>query len=444
MLRLTWRGLETESRTTLYGHAGGNPGHGQGQSYGPPRQSSTLLWGAGVSNDPGLPDPSQRAYDSLESRRVAASEWHTGSDMDYTSRLVQLEHLRALVEAYLPIQHESSDEHKRLYQEICDVYGQVMDVFEEILGKQRVDASPGPVGLPAAVYPNFFEAGFLSRRSMHSHQGQTELLKVIGKVKGLAQEEQQPSVSSTLDSSKHGGEGKNTAAQKDVLEQIDAALDLYSKHRGQSEYDDLSDLHDRVLLTEVGTVLGTTLDRLAPAGSQYRIALKGMTIQKVGALRALRRDYAAGQLVTAAPSVASGNRVFLVHGHDEALFHETALFLDRLELKSVVLREQPNQGRTIIEKFEDYADVGFAVVLLTPDDRGAPAQRVDDLQPLEIATRWIDAERPTRLTRALPCGYRQAVVEELRDGPHGHRCGRYLAENKGIIVQRLICCLDFL
>ena len=36
----------------------------------------------------------------------------------------------------------------------------------------------------------------------------------------------------------------------------------------------------------------------------------------------------------------------------------------------VVLREQPNEGRTVIEKFEDYSDVGFAVVLLTPDDVG--------------------------------------------------------------------------
>jgi hypothetical protein len=26
---------------SLNGHAGGNPGHGQGNSYGPPRQSST-------------------------------------------------------------------------------------------------------------------------------------------------------------------------------------------------------------------------------------------------------------------------------------------------------------------------------------------------------------------------------------------------------------------
>ena len=40
-LRPRRRGLETESRTTLAGHEGGNPGYGQGKAYGPPRQSST-------------------------------------------------------------------------------------------------------------------------------------------------------------------------------------------------------------------------------------------------------------------------------------------------------------------------------------------------------------------------------------------------------------------
>lgn len=68
----------------------------------------------------------------------------------------------------------------------------------------------------------------------------------------------------------------------------------------------------------------------------------------------------------------TGHRVFLVHGHDEAVLHEVARFLERLEQDVVILREQPSQGRTIIEKFEDYADVGFAIVLLTPDDRGGP------------------------------------------------------------------------
>ena len=41
-LRARWRGLETELRLTLDGHEGGNPGHRQGGSCGPPRQSSTL------------------------------------------------------------------------------------------------------------------------------------------------------------------------------------------------------------------------------------------------------------------------------------------------------------------------------------------------------------------------------------------------------------------
>lgn len=65
-----------------------------------------------------------------------------------------------------------------------------------------------------------------------------------------------------------------------------------------------------------------------------------------------------------------GSGVFLVHGHDEAMIHETARFLERLGLNVIILREQPNQGRTIIEKFVDHSNVGFAVVLLTGDDRG--------------------------------------------------------------------------
>lgn len=69
-------------------------------------------------------------------------------------------------------------------------------------------------------------------------------------------------------------------------------------------------------------------------------------------------------------SVQLGNRVFLVHGHNEAAIHETARFLERFDLDVTILREQPNSGRTIIEKFIDFSDVAFAVILLTGDDRG--------------------------------------------------------------------------
>lgn len=65
-----------------------------------------------------------------------------------------------------------------------------------------------------------------------------------------------------------------------------------------------------------------------------------------------------------------GYKVFLVHGHGMAVLHETARFLEKLDQDVIILREQPNQGKTIIEKFVEYSEVGFAIVLLTPDDKG--------------------------------------------------------------------------
>ena len=75
------------------------------------------------------------------------------------------------------------------------------------------------------------------------------------------------------------------------------------------------------------------------------------------------------------------NSVFVVHGRDEGTKEAMARFLENLGLVAVVLHEQPNQGRTIIEKFEEYAQTGFAVVLLTPDDLGAPGNDNNDLKP---------------------------------------------------------------
>jgi predicted nucleotide-binding protein len=63
-------------------------------------------------------------------------------------------------------------------------------------------------------------------------------------------------------------------------------------------------------------------------------------------------------------------RVFVVHGHDSGPREAVARHLERMGFEPVILHEQANLGKTVIEKFESYADVGFAVVLLTPDDVG--------------------------------------------------------------------------
>ncbi len=77
----------------------------------------------------------------------------------------------------------------------------------------------------------------------------------------------------------------------------------------------------------------------------------------------------------------TSQKVFIVHGHDEAAKHITARFVGKLGLHSVILDEQPSEGLTIIEKFERYAnDADFAIVLMTPDDVGAPIQQEGELK----------------------------------------------------------------
>ena len=78
----------------------------------------------------------------------------------------------------------------------------------------------------------------------------------------------------------------------------------------------------------------------------------------------------------------STKEIFLVHGHDEGTMHEVARFLEKIGLTPIILHEQADKGRTIIEKFEDHSrSIGFAVVLMTPDDVGGPKGHVFDQKP---------------------------------------------------------------
>ena len=56
---------------------------------------------------------------------------------------------------------------------------------------------------------------------------------------------------------------------------------------------------------------------------------------------------------------------------DRGARETVARFLENLGLEPVILSETPAMGRTIIEKFEEHSQVGFAIVLLTPDDVGS-------------------------------------------------------------------------
>ncbi len=63
-------------------------------------------------------------------------------------------------------------------------------------------------------------------------------------------------------------------------------------------------------------------------------------------------------------------KIFLVHGHSEEMKQSAARTIEKLGLYPIILHEQPNKGRTIIQKFIDHSNVGFAVVLMSADDYG--------------------------------------------------------------------------
>lgn len=86
------------------------------------------------------------------------------------------------------------------------------------------------------------------------------------------------------------------------------------------------------------------------------------------------RDYKAFVLNNGKPepkvTMPKFSKIFIVHGQDVAIRESIARFIERLGFEAVILHEQANRGGTIIEKIEANRDVGFAIVLLTPDDEG--------------------------------------------------------------------------
>jgi predicted nucleotide-binding protein len=112
----------------------------------------------------------------------------------------------------------------------------------------------------------------------------------------------------------------------------------------------------------------------------------------------------------AAALVPLGQKIFIVHGHAGESREAVARFLERLGLEPVILHERPNEGKTVIEKFEAHADVGFAIILLTSDDVGGPAggeQRPRARQNVILELGYFIG----RLTRSKVCAFKADDVE---------------------------------
>jgi predicted nucleotide-binding protein len=119
----------------------------------------------------------------------------------------------------------------------------------------------------------------------------------------------------------------------------------------------------------------------------------------------------------ARPVGALSRRVFLVHGRDDRLKLQVAQTLKQLDLEPIILHEQPDRGRTIMEKLEDYVDVGFAVILMTGDDRGGAKDTPRETYQLR-ARQGVLLEMGLflgRLSRARVCVLYEPDVERPSD-----------------------------
>jgi predicted nucleotide-binding protein len=112
-----------------------------------------------------------------------------------------------------------------------------------------------------------------------------------------------------------------------------------------------------------------------------------------------------GEVLEARPRTPGGRQVFVVHGRDRELRERVARLLERLDLEPIILEEQPERGRTIIEKFEEHAlDVGYAVALLTADDFGRGSERED----------WPEEPNRARQNVVLELGYFMGALGRSR------------------------------
>lgn len=80
-------------------------------------------------------------------------------------------------------------------------------------------------------------------------------------------------------------------------------------------------------------------------------------------------------------NLSDNKNIFIVHGHDESMKNDVARTVEKLHLQPVILNEKPNSGMTIIEKIEKYSNVGFAIILLSPCDKGCEAGQESNLKP---------------------------------------------------------------
>ncbi len=112
--------------------------------------------------------------------------------------------------------------------------------------------------------------------------------------------------------------------------------------------------------------------------------------------------------------------IFIVHGHNEEMKQTVAMIVTKLGLNPIILHEQANEGRTIIDKFETNAEnIQFAIILLSGDDMAVSNRDLEGVKDEEIKPRL---EKRARQNVVFEMGYfagklgRNRLFYLLQDG----------------------------
>lgn len=198
-----------------------------------------------------------------------------------------------------------------------------------------------------------------------------ELKAIAGKLKILLLTSAQTIITSTTDKLPSPAKSLDHLLAEDIKKCQDLLDEAFDEAKWRRLYSILTSRYDSIIKD-----LGISLYAYNPEHHFYDPDISpeslhhnlNIILQKMIIYRSLNQPVITNKQMKTSESIS--NKVFIVHGHDEAAKVTMARTLERAGFEAIILHEQANYGMTIIEKIEANTNVAYSVILYTPCDIG--------------------------------------------------------------------------